>query len=165
MHPSRGPVYSAVFAAVAVSAAQDVFEIVAPATSRVVLREVRLGQYSDAGDAEAELLSVTFLRGHTTTGSGGAAVTPANLMGVTGSTAAVSTVARNNTTVATGGSPVTLLADSFHVAAGFRWYPAPEEQITLEPSQRFVVRISAPADSITLNGTLVFQEIGKMPIV
>ena len=56
---------------------------------------------------------------------------------------------------------MTLLADSWNVAGGWRYYPVPDERIVLEKDQRLVVRISAPADAITLNGTLVFEEIGK----
>jgi hypothetical protein len=33
-------------------------------------------------------------------------------------------------------------------------------RIVLERDQRLVVRISAPADEITLNGSLVFEEVG-----
>jgi hypothetical protein len=55
---------------------------------------------------------------------------------------------------------VTLLADSWNVQAGWRYLPVPEERLVLERDQRLVVRISAPADEITLNGTLVFEEIG-----
>lgn len=160
--------YAAAFSAIAVSAAQDVFEIVAPSTKTVAIREIVIGQYSDPGDAQAEMLSVLLMRGHTVTGSGGAAVTPASLA-VPEEAASGSTVARNNTTVATGGSPVTVRGDVFNVMAGWRYYPTPgdpndprirDERIWLRPSERFVVRITAPADAITMNATVVFDEIG-----
>jgi hypothetical protein len=32
----------------------------------------------------------------------------------------------------------------------------------LEKDQRLVVRVSAPADEITMNATLVFEEIGDL---
>jgi len=154
--------YAATFSAVAVTAAQDIFELVAPSDESVTIKEVRIGQYSDAGDAQAEMLSVLFIRGYTTTGSGGSAVTPAPWH--QGSDAANSTVYKNNTTVASAGTAVTLLADAFNVQAGFYYHadagtfgedPA---QIILKPSERFVVRITAPIDSITMNATLVFKE-------
>lgn len=151
-------VISATFSAVAVSAAQDLFEIVAPSNRRVCIREIRIGQYSDAGNAEAEMLSILLMRGHTTTGSGGAAVTAAHLQSG-GGVRSQSTIASNNTTVATGGNPVTLLADSFNVQAGFRFYPVPDERLWLEPGQRMVVRITAPADALTMNGTILFEEV------
>jgi hypothetical protein len=137
-------IFTATFSAVAATAAQDVFEIVAP----------------DAGDAAAELLSVLLIRAYTVSGSGGSSVTPANISGHSAAIAAGSTVEANNTTVANTGTPITLLADAWNVQVGWRYLPLPEERIILEKSQRLVCRITAPADSITLNGTLVFEEIG-----
>ena len=157
------PIFAATFAAVAVTAAQDVFEITAAASTRVALREIRLAQYSDAADAQAEMLSIQIMRGHSASGSGGSSVTPANVNGWTAAPAAASAVEANNTTVASSGSPVTLLADSFNVMGGFRYYPVPDERIIVEAGQRLVVRITAPADSLTMNGTIVFEELGKMP--
>ena len=156
-------IFVATFAAVAVTAAQDVFEIVAPASSRLMIREIRLGQYSDPGDAQAEMLSVQIIRGYTTSGSGGASVTPVNLSPVSGAAAAVATVERNNTTVAADGTGAVLLADTFNVMGGWRYYPVPEERIEVGVSQRLVVRITAPADALTMNGTLVYEEVGKVP--
>jgi len=153
-------IFTAAFAAVSASAAQDVFEIVAPADSRVRLRECRIGQYSDAGDAQDELLSVQIIRGHTVTGSGGGPVTPANLE--PWSRAAAATVAINNTGLATT-SGVLMLSDSFNVRAGWIWDPVEEECIWLRANERAVIRITAPADGITLNGTLVFEETGQVP--
>jgi hypothetical protein len=152
----------ATFSAVAVSAAQDLFEIVAPSTRKVVIRELRFGQYSDPGDTEAELLSILIMRGHAITGSGGAAVTPA-FLAHTGSPTLTSVIARNNTTVATTGTVVTLLADSFNVMGGFRYLPVPEERIELAPSARLVVRITAPSDALTMNGTMLFEELPIAP--
>ena len=67
---------------------------------------------------------------------------------------------------------ITLLwATGWHLQAGFIWRP-PEDlrigdpfrrHILLKPSQRAVLRITAPADSITVNGTLWFEEIAKAP--
>jgi hypothetical protein len=161
-------IYSATFSAVGVTAAQDVFEIAAPSDSYVMIREIRIGQYSDFGDAAAEILSVLVIRNHTTTGSGGSAVTPVNWQPVTGGLTATSTVAANNTTVATSGTTATLISDTMNVAAGW-WWEAPRDRqgkvqgLQIKPSQRLVVRITAPADSLTMNGTLVFEELGQFP--
>ena len=157
-------IFVATFAAVAVTAAQDVFEIVAPATTRLTIREIRLGQYSDPGDAQAEMLSVQIIRGYTTSGSGGASVTPVNFSPVSGAASPVATVERNNTTVAQDGTGAVLLADTFNVMGGWRYYPVPEERIEVGVSQRLVVRITAPADSLTMNGTMVYEEVGKVPV-
>jgi hypothetical protein len=156
-------IFTGAFKAVAVAAAQDVWELNAHASTRVVIREIRIGQYSDAGDAAAELLSVSLETGWTTSGSGGAAVTPNNLHRWTGAPAAVSTLERSNTTVAQDGTGVVLVADSFNIQAGWWYYPPEDERIILEAGDRFVVRITAPADELTVNSTIVFEEIGQRP--
>lgn len=158
-----GPFYSLTLTGVAVSAAQDIFELVAAATTRVHIHEIVIGQYSDAGDTEDELLGILLMRGHSTTGSGGAAVTPVKWNPYL--RAAAATAARNNTTVASGGSPVTPVADAFNVRAGWYWRaPAENAALVLEPSARFVARITAPADALTMNATLVFSEEAKSPV-
>jgi hypothetical protein len=153
-------IFTATFSAVAVTAAQDVFEIVAPAApSRVAIREIRLGQYTDFGDAAAEILSITIISGFTTSGSvGGTAPTPANVKRWSGAATAGSVVEINNTTLAQNGTGVVLVADAFNVQAGWWYYPPEDERIILDGGQRLVVRITAPADSVTMNGTLVFEE-------
>lgn len=156
-------IYSAVVSQVAVSAAQDVFEVVAGSQSRVRLREIRLGQFTDFGDAAAEVLSVQLIRGYTTSGSGGGAITPVNLEGHSGAPAATSTVERNNTTLAQDGTGVVLISDVWNISSGWWYYPPEEEMPILDKSQRLVVRISAPADEITVNATLVFEEIAQVP--
>lgn len=162
-------VYSAAFSAVSVAAAQDLFEIVAPANSRVRLLEIDIGQYSDFGDAEAEILSLAIWRGHTVSGSGGSTVTPANINPYGGN--AGSTVEANNTTVATT-SGTLLWATTWHVQAGFLWSPGEahargalpfRRHIVIQPSQRLVIRITAPTDALTTNGSVLFEEIGKSP--
>ncbi len=73
-----GIMYSAIFEEVAVTAIQDLFEVVAAAGSAVVIHSVNITQSSDAGDAEAEMLSILMHRG-TATGTGGTTVTPSPL--------------------------------------------------------------------------------------
>ena len=167
-------VFTASFSAVSVGAAtQDLFELVPDATTRVRLLEIEIAQYSplDFGDMQAEILGITILRGHTTGGSGGSVVTPVNVNPY--GRASVTTVEANNTTLASAGSPETLLASGWHIQAGFIWRP-PEDaprgvppfrrHFLIKPSQRLVIRTSAPADELTLtNGTVTFEEIGKAP--
>lgn len=148
-------IFAACFSAVAVSAAQDVFEIVAAAATVVNIREVRLGQYSDFGDAAAEMLSVQIIKGYTVSGSGGSSVTPGDLAAAA---VAGATVEANNTTVANTGTVKTLLADAFNVQAGFWYRPPADERIHLAAGERLVVRITAPGDAVTMNGTLIFDE-------
>lgn len=157
-----GALFAVPFSAIAVTAAQDCFEIVAGSTKPLWLISVHLGQYSDFGDAQAELLSVLIQRAYTTTGSGGASVTPQPILD--GGDACDATAFRNNTTVATGGTAETVFSGAWNVQAPFYYEPAYDPRgffdarPSLSPGERMVVRITAPADSITMNGTLVFQE-------
>jgi hypothetical protein len=154
-------VFSATFSAVAVSAAQDLFEIVAPADSKVAIREIRFGQYTDAGDAAAEILSLLVIKGYTVSGSGGSTLTPANRQGHTGAATSTTTVEANNTTVANTGTAVTVMADAWNVQVPYLYIPDPAERIVINKGERCVVRVTIPADSITMNGTIVFEEVGQ----
>jgi len=144
-------------AGVAFTTEVDVFEILAPATKRLWIREIKLHQISDFADAEAEILGVTLWRGHTVSGSGGAAITPVNLSAWGG--AATFTAERMNTTVATT-SGTLVGSEGWNVAAGVWTYPPDREKITVEAGQRFVVRVTVPNDSITAYGMMVVEERG-----
>lgn len=153
-----GRKYSAQFNNVAVSAAQDLFEINAPSTKSVILHSVFVGQASDAGDAQAEMLRILIIAAASTSGSGGSTPTAAPLD--SGDAAFGGTVEVNNTTVATGGTPITKHADCFNVQAGWVYRPTPEERIAIPGGGRLVINLPAPADSLTMSGTAIFEEIG-----
>lgn len=153
-----GRLYAVTFSAVAVTAQQDLF-MVAPATNKpVIIHGVFLGQSSDAGDAEDELLRVAVIRGHTTVGSGGTAPTPAPQLAA--STAAGFTARVNDTTIASSGTTVTLHVDTFNVRAGYPLLLTPETRWhCTAASTRIVVRLlTTPADSLTMSGTLLVEE-------
>lgn len=156
-----GRFYSVPFSATAVSAAVDVFEVLASAAKPFVLHEVTLAQSSDYGDAAAEGLSVLIKRatGSYTSGSGGSTVTPAKHL--TNDAAAGPTAEVNNTTQASAGSGAltTVRAEAFNVQAGYQYLPTPEQRLFFLAAEACVVSITAPADAITLSGTLVFEEM------
>ena len=150
-----GRTYFAVMDRIAVSAAQDLFEIQTSATSGIDILSCVVSQSSDYGDAQAEGLPILIIRGHTTTGNG-TTITPAQANPNGG--AFGGTVKRNSTTAATGGSPVTVHADAFNVQAGWMYTPVPKAIISVAPSSRVVVNLPvAPADAITVSATLVFE--------
>jgi hypothetical protein len=154
-----GMLYSAQFNGVAVTAQQDLFELVAPSDAVVVIHQILLSQTTEVGDTQEEGLSILVKRGATTSGSGG--TTPALVALENGFTAAGSVVEANNTTKATAGTIVTLHADSWNVRSQLLILPTPELRLVLSPSQRLTVELATtPADSITMNGTLYFEEIG-----
>jgi len=155
-------IYTVVFANVSISAAQDLFAL-SPAANKpieivgLVLNQVGL---SDVGDAQEELLRYSVMRGHTTTATGGSSATP---QAVKPSEAAAGFTAHvNGTTIATGGSPVTLVESSFNVRSGTEpWWPDQTEPGASAANTTMVVRLNAaPSDAITLSGTLYVRELG-----
>lgn len=152
-------VYTVQFTGVAVSAAQDLFEIVAAATKSCSILGLMLGQTTDAGDAQDEFLSIAIKAGQTTTGSGGSTPTPVP-NSVTDAAAGFSAKA-NNTTKASAGTIVTHHADVWAVRSPYIWLPPEEMRIELPGSRRLTVElVGAPADAITCNGTLYVKEHG-----
>lgn len=152
-----GRMYSITFTNITVSAAQDLFELL-PATQKpVVIHALFLSQNSDVGDAQDEVLRFSIIRGHTTSGSGGASVTPVPLNSA--DTVSGATCERNNTTIASAGTAVTLHTDGFNVRAGLALIFPPEMRIRVANNNLLVVRIPAPADSIVMDGTLYFEEV------
>ena len=151
-------VYSIQFSNVAVTAAQDFFEVL-PATQKpVLIHAVYLSQSTELGDAAEEGLRLNFGRGHTTSGSGGSSVTPRPMDA--NDTAAGATCEVNNTTIASAGTNVILHSEVWNVRVPYVYMPAPEDRIRVANANIFVVRLmAAPNDSVTCNGTLVFEEI------
>ncbi len=98
-----GRTYSVIFSAVAVTAAQDLFEISPADDKPVEIVAIEIGQKtSDSGDAADELLQLSIIRGFTASGSGGSAPTPGPLDNI--DTAAGFAAEVNNTTVANTGT-------------------------------------------------------------
>lgn len=154
-----GRLYSVPIVSVAVTAQQDFFEYTAPSTGIVVVHLVELTQSSDVGDAQAEGLSILHRRGATTTGSGGSTVTPGPLE--FGSVAAAGVAKVGSTTKASGGTIVTLRPSSWIIQSPYLWLPTPELRHVLAPGQRYTIELATtPADSITVSGELVVEEIG-----
>lgn len=151
-----GRMYSATFEEVAVTAVQDLFEINAPADAVVVLHGLIISQSSDAGDSESEQLNVLIHLG-STTGSGG--TTPTARPMELGDAAFGGTVEANNTTQSTEGTFIH--AESFNVMAGLQIWWTPETRPVVSPSDRIIIELqTAPADSLTMSGTVYFEEIG-----
>ncbi|RTL07294.1 MAG: hypothetical protein EKK62_11655 [Acidimicrobiia bacterium] len=154
---TQGRTYAVTFAAVAVSAAQDLVEISPADDKPVELIGIHIGQTSDAGDAQDEQLQITVIRGHSTSGSGGTSATPQPLN--VGDAAAGFAAEVNNTTVASAGTAVTLFASAFNVRAGADIYlPEDVRPRAKQGDGTMVVRISAPADALTASGVAWFRE-------
>ena len=150
-------VYTVQFNAVSISAAQDAFELTPADDKPITLLGLVLGQYSDVGDAASENLGVKISRGWATSGSGGSSPTPVPLDGI--DTAAGFTAEVNNTTVASAGTEVVLWSDVWNTQAGLPiWFPEGCQPRCSQAQTMMTVRITAPADAITANGTAVVME-------
>jgi hypothetical protein len=157
---AQNRIYTVSFSATAVTAQVDLFELRPADDKPLEVIGLFIGQSSDFGDAQAELLAYTVIRGFTTSGSGGSTPTPAPLN--RSDTAAGFSAETLNTTLATTGTTATLHADTFHVSAGEKlWLPEGCEWEASQADTSMVVRLAAaPADSLTMSGTIYVREQG-----
>lgn len=157
-----GRMYAVTFAATAETASFDAFEITPADDKPCRIHSIYIGQTTEFGDAQDEMLSVTINRGGTamTSGSGGSAATPQPLSS-SANTAAGFTAEVLNTTVATFTSGVVVHRDAFNVRAGWQYRPTPEERIGVSQANGgLTVTVSAPADSTSFIGTMIVEELG-----
>jgi hypothetical protein len=152
--------YTIHLAPTAITVAADLVEI-DPATDKpIVVHGWRIYQTSDTGDAQEEIIPYAWVRGNTTSGSGGnTSVTPATK--IKSDAACGAAIETANTTQASAGTGVTVYSDGWNVRA--------PEKIVLTPEQRFMVtgadllclRLGAtPADSLTIGCSVDIEELG-----
>lgn len=140
-------------------AAFDAWELAAAANKPCKIKRIVIGQTSDVGDAAEEVLTASVIRGHTTSGSGGSSVTPQPLDDVDAAAGLVAEVM--NTTIASAGSAETQHIISWNIRVGLDhvFPPGSEPKVHVVTSNdRTVVRISAPADAVTIAGYLEVEE-------
>lgn len=147
------------FAAVAVTAAQDLFELSSASGKPLIIEDGELSQDTDFGDAQDEGLRIQWRRGNTTSGSGGSTPTPVKKNPSAG--AATFTAETNNTTKATAGTPDTIMPSTWSVRAEKRFAPLPQGVIEVAAGSRICLElVNAPTDSITMSGWLLVREVG-----
>lgn len=153
-------IYTVQFNGVAATVQQDLFELVAHASKQCVLLSVSLSQTTEVGDAQEENLSILIKSGQTTSGSGGSSYTPVALD--TSSTQAAGFTAEvNNTTKASAGTIVTHYPYTWNVRMPFDIILPDTMQLIFGAGKRLTVELATtPADSITISGFAVVQEIG-----
>ena len=69
-------------------------------------------------------------------------------------------VAKSNETEITSGSPVIIWTDAWNIAMPYIFLPPPELRPFIRGGDLFTVNVSAPVDSITVSGTIIFEEVG-----
>jgi hypothetical protein len=139
------------------AAAFDFVEINAAANKPVRIRRIRIAQTSEP-TTEEEQLAITVVRGHTTSGSGGDTTPDGGALSVSDSASAF-TAETMNTTIASAGTAVNLVEDAWNTRAGYDMAFAPEEAPESINANLLVVRSSAPADAITIRGTVWVEEL------
>ena len=158
--------FSVQFTGKSVTAACDLFTVQVPAGRVYQLHEIRVGQYSDSGDAEAELHSYKISRhvSGVTPGSGGTAVVPvpwsARQRDIT---AKPSWTVVNTTQLSSTREEVVYRAVEYNQVS---FLYVPQRDIILEAVEGDTLVVSletTPADVITLAGTLIFREVTKTP--
>lgn len=137
----------------------DLFEIT-PATNRPIeIYGMRFQQNTELGDEQSEILVGKVSRGWTTSGSGGASVTPKpqDARDVAAGFAAEIV----NTTVAKEGTEEIIDDFGFHVATGCElWLPEGSGWRCDAGQTRLTVRLLAkPADALKLVGNLYVAEL------
>jgi hypothetical protein len=149
-----GQMYSASFSAVAVTAVQDLFELLTPATGIAKIHEVRISQITKT---TSEMLRLTIQRN---SGSGSAGSTPTKYPLEVGGAAAECTIEANNTS--RGAGATVLVNMMWNVVNGeYVYLPIPEDRIVVSPSSYVTVGLeTAPAASMTMSGTIIWEEVG-----
>lgn len=152
-------IYTVQFTATAVTAQQDFFEITAHSTKQCVLLGFGLSQSTEIGDAMEEGLSVIVKTGSTTSGSGGSSFTPLPADFSAGAAGFVAEV--NNTTKATSGTIISHYPYNWNIRVPMDIIYPEQFQLIFGAGRRLTIELATtPADSITISGYCVIQEIG-----
>ena len=137
----------------------DLVSALAASGKPLIILGFLIGQKSDFGDANEEGIELIFRSGQTSAGSGGAASTPVNNDGSGGSASLTARAA--DTTKASGGTIVERGKYPWNIRVAYDKMFTEYEQILIPAGVRFSFEInSAPADSLTIFGHVLVQEIG-----
>lgn len=155
-----GRTYTIDIAPTAITVACDLLELVPADDKPVVVHGFELLQTTDLGDAAEEVIGVFWARGNSTSGSGGSAATPAP---VNPSDAAAGLTAEVlNTTQASTGTVTNLQRHGWNIRMPLAVTYIPEDRPMVTQGQtRMCLRMAAaPADSITVSGSVTVEELG-----
>lgn len=157
-----GRLFTAEVNAVSVSAIQDLWEILAPSDAVLVIHSFSVNQTSDVADAAEEILRLIGTRGVGSVTSGSGGTTPTAHPIQDGQAATGATVEANNTTqmVVGSGTLENLFSLGWNIRVPFEKIWTPEERPIISPGNRIAIELQAPADAITLDSTITFEEIG-----
>lgn len=141
---------AAINVSAAFTAQIDIFELIAASGKPVALAGFELGQTSEVGDAQEEMLALVlkYVTGAPTSGSGGGTSTFRPTQ--PNDAAAGTTLETGNTTKLTGGTSVELKRWSWNLRSPMLYLPVPETRIVCDAGNRLVLElVTTPADSIS----------------
>lgn len=157
-----GRLYHVPIAFVAQTAQIDCFELTAAADKSCFIHEIYLANSTDVGDAQEEMLTLKLKRasGSVSSGSGGSGPTPVPIDvddAASGLTAAVN----NTTKLAVGtGTIVDERLFAWNVRQPFQMIFTPETRPKIKGQHKKVLELTTtPADSITLGGYVIVEEL------
>lgn len=153
--------YSAVMDAQAFTTATDLFECTPAADRAMVIIAMKLCQTTDLGDAQEEVLRIGIYE-DVTAGSTGTAITETPYSNESGVAANTAAVVVNRGTASTGGTLIDIIG--WNIRVPLFWEPPPMAPVKFSniaaegPVSSFRL-LSAPTDSITISGSLIWTEI------
>lgn len=152
-----GRIYQSNFENVAVSAAQDLFELQPASNKPVKLHEVHIT--ADGTDSEVLRHTIKRLTSAVTSGSGGS--TPDLEKQAESDAAGAATVEANNTTRAsTSGATNILYPEQANLLNGFHRVYLPENRPTFVNGEALIVGLEeAPSAARNFSGSIIFEEI------
>lgn len=131
------------------TAACDLFEFVEPGTGLLWIPRFKVWQSSDLGDAAEEMITLEWIIGFTVSGSGGQTTNIAAYNKLYDS-ADTFTAEALNTTLANTTATRTPWAGGMNIRVEYNEILLPEGAQVLRDGERGVLRMSAPADALTM---------------
>ena len=154
-----GRMYTINLSPTAITVAADLVEISPADDLPVLIHGFRVWQTTDTGDAAEEIITLSWIRGYTTSGSGGSAGTavPKNHRDA----AAGFACEVGNTTAATTGTAVTTYSTGWNVRSPLEVVFTPEQRIRADQGNTTILlRMgAAPADSLTIGVSVDVEEL------
>lgn len=155
-----GRIYYVDIAPTAITVAADLVELTPADDKPIVIHGLEIFQTTDLGDAQEEIIGLLWVRGHATSGSGGATPTPrpAN----PSDAAAGFTAETANTTQASAGTGVNLPRHGWNVRVPCVAIYTPEMRPHASQGNTLLAlrMAAAPADSLTISGYVIVEELG-----
>lgn len=148
-----GRMFTVQFSEVSVSAQQDLFQIEALITPAII-HAVMISQSSDVGDASAAAVSLQIRRATDVVTDDLATVQLDK-----GDATQTADVAINETTELVTGSEI-IHSEVWNIALPFVWMPPPEMRIVIPVGDVVVVNMNT-TDTLTMSGTIYFEEVGS----